>query len=72
MGTTDLYVERWGDGWNATVDAVSDHESGVCSHREFGATLWAGVFDLGARRAAYSFGAPCRNLMTNYQLPLTT
>lgn len=61
--------ERWGDGWNATVDAVSDHEGGVCCHREFGATLWAGVFDLRARQAAYSFGAPCRNQMTSYQVP---
>lgn len=63
--------ERWGDGWNVTVDAVSDHEDGVCCHREFGATLWAGVFDLGAHRAAYSFGAPCRTPMIEYTVPKT-
>ncbi len=67
LAALEAIGERWGDGWNATVDAVSDHESGVCSHREFGATLWAGVFDLGARRVAYSFGAPCRNPMEHYR-----
>lgn len=67
MAALEAIHERWGDGWNATVDAVSDHEGGVCCHREFGATLWAGVFDLGAKRAAYSFGAPCRNPMINYK-----
>lgn len=50
-----------GDPWTITVDAVADHASGVCCHREYGATLWAGVFDLTARRVGYSFGAPCRN-----------
>lgn len=68
MAALEAIGDRWGDGWNATVDAVSDHDSGVCSHREFGATLWAGVFDLGARRAAYSFGAPCRKPMNMYQV----
>lgn len=59
---------RQGDGWSATLAAISDHGSGVCAHREFGATLWAGVFDLGARRAAYAFGAPCRNPLREHGL----
>lgn len=66
MAALEAIGERWGDGWNVTVDALADHEGGVCCHREFGATLWAGVFDLGARRAAYSFGAPCRKPMIDY------
>ena len=68
MAALEAIGERWGDGWNATVDAVSDHEGGVCCHREFGATLWAGVFDLKARRAGYSFGAPCRNELNLFTL----
>ncbi|HEY0737752.1 MAG TPA: C45 family peptidase [Herpetosiphonaceae bacterium] len=60
---------RWGDGWNATLDAISDHENGVCCHREFSSTLWAGVFDLGAKLAEYSFGAPCRNPLVAYDVP---
>jgi hypothetical protein len=59
-------IKREGDPWNATIDALADHDGGVCCHREFGATLWAGVFDLQARRAAYSFGAPCRNAVNEY------
>jgi hypothetical protein len=58
-----------GDPWKITACAVADHEGGVCSHREFGATLWAGVFDLTARRVAYSFGAPCRNDLVPYSFP---
>ncbi len=61
--------QRWGEGWNVTLDAICDHENAVCCHREFGATLWAGVFDLGAKYAEYSFGAPCRNRMTHHELP---
>lgn len=71
MAALEAIGERWGDGWNVTVDAVADHEGGVCCHREFGATLWAGVYDLKALRAAYSFGAPCRNDMTEYSVPAT-
>jgi predicted choloylglycine hydrolase len=63
---------RDADPWSATRAAISDHDNGVCCHREFGATLWAGVFDLGAREAAYSFGAPCRKPMNNYQLSMST
>lgn len=58
-----------GDPWEITTQAVSDHHSGVCCHREFGATLWAGIFDLTARRAAYSFGAPCRNGLQTFTFP---
>lgn len=55
--------------WSATLDAVADHKGDVCSHREFGATLWAGVFDLTARKVAYSFGAPCRNPLQHFSFP---
>ncbi len=58
-----------GDPWEITTAAVADHKSDVCCHREFGATLWAGVFDLTARRAAYSFGAPCRNQFQRFAFP---
>lgn len=54
--------------WDATLAAVADHDGGVCCHREFGSTLWAGVFDLSAREAAYSFGAPCRKPMNKYKV----
>jgi hypothetical protein len=54
--------------WDATLAAVADHDGGVCCHREFGSTLWAGVFDLSAKEAAYSFGAPCRKPMNKYEL----
>jgi hypothetical protein len=55
--------------WAATVAAIADHDSDVCCHREFGATLWAGAFDLTARRAAYCFGAPCRNPLQEFGFP---
>ncbi len=71
MAALESIHDRWGDGWYATFDALADHDSGVCSHREFGATLWAGVFDLGAKRAGYTFGAPCRNEVINYQLAMS-
>ena len=58
-----------GDPWDLTTAALSDHEADVCCHREFGATLWAGVFDLTARRAAYCFGAPCRNALRPFAFP---
>jgi hypothetical protein len=58
-----------GDPWEITTAAVADHTSDVCCHREFGATLWAGVFDLTARHAAYSFGAPCRNQFRRFAFP---
>lgn len=48
------------DPVRAAKAVLADHEAPVCAHREFGATLWSGVFDLGARRAAYAFGPPCR------------
>lgn len=52
------------DAWTAAQALLCDHESGMCCHREFGATLWSALFDLSALRAAYAFGPPCRN---NYQ-----
>ncbi|GAC1547082.1 MAG: acyl-CoA--6-aminopenicillanic acid acyl-transferase [Herpetosiphon sp.] len=60
-----------GDPWMVTAEALADHPSGVCCHREFGATLWAGLFDLSDRRAAYCFGAPCRNPWTPVSFPGT-
>ena len=59
------------DPWQTTLAAISDHDAGTCSHREFGATLWAGVFDLTARRGAYCFGAPCRNALQPFTFPGT-
>jgi hypothetical protein len=53
-------AEATGEPWAATADALRDHTSGVCAHKEFGATLWSGLFDLTQRRAAYAFGAPCQ------------
>jgi hypothetical protein len=47
------------DPWLAAQAALADHGAPVCAHREFGSTLWSGVFDLSGRRAAYAFGAPC-------------
>ncbi|HEX6288530.1 MAG TPA: C45 family peptidase [Herpetosiphonaceae bacterium] len=69
MAALEAVSERWGDPWGATLDVIADHESGVCCHREFGATLWAGVFDLGAKLAGYCFGAPCRNRLREYIVP---
>jgi hypothetical protein len=50
----------WADPSEAAALVLSDHASGMCCHKEFGATLWSGIFDLTERRAAYAFGAPCR------------
>jgi hypothetical protein len=71
MAALEAIGERRGDGWEATLDAICDHEHGICCHREFGATLWAGVFDLGAKLAGYSFGAPCRNRLVEHSVPAT-
>lgn len=65
----EAVVLRDGNPWQATLAAVADHDGGVCCHREFGATLWAGVFDLSTPAAAYSFGAPCRNKLRTVELP---
>jgi hypothetical protein len=67
----EAVAARDAEPWDATLAAVADHDGGVCCHREFGSTLWAGVFDLSAREAAYSFGAPCRNALNNYQLSMS-
>lgn len=47
------------DPWVATAAALCDHEAAVCAHREFGATLWSGLFDLSEQRVSYAFGPPC-------------
>lgn len=49
------------DPWEAARALLRDHDSGMCCHREFGATLWSALFDLTTLRAAYAFGPPCRN-----------
>lgn len=48
------------DPWLAAQARCADHTAPVCAHKEFGATLWSGVFDLTAQRLAYAFGPPCR------------
>jgi len=62
-------VTATSEPWQATTAAIADHANDVCCHREFGATLWAGVFDLTARRVAISFGAPCRNPLQDFAFP---
>ena len=62
-------VAVFDDPWSATLGAIADHTGDICCHREFGATLWAGVFDLTARKAAYCFGAPCRNPLRPFAFP---
>ncbi len=47
------------DPWRSAQLVLADHSAPVCAHREYGSTLWSGVFDLTGRRAAYAFGAPC-------------
>jgi hypothetical protein len=60
VGAMQRVPAPWDDPWEAAGALLSDHESGMCCHKEFGATLWSGVFDLTAGRAAYAFGPPCR------------
>jgi hypothetical protein len=50
----------WEDPWEAAANLLSDHQSGMCCHKEFGATLWSGLYDLTERRVAYAFGPPCQ------------
>ena len=52
------------DPWLAAQQRLADHSAPVCAHKEFGATLWSGVFDLTGRRLAYANGAPC---VTGYE-----
>jgi hypothetical protein len=61
----------WADPREAAALVLSDHASGMCCHKEFGATLWSGVFDLTERRAAYAFGAPCRVPYCEVAIPTT-
>jgi hypothetical protein len=60
---------RWADPWEAAALTLSDHASGMCCHKEFGATLWSGIFDLTARRVAYAFGPPCQAPYHEVALP---
>lgn len=46
-------------GCSAFAWRLADHSAPVCAHREYGSTLWSGVFDLTGRRAAYAFGTSC-------------
>jgi hypothetical protein len=57
------------DAWWNTVAVLSDHDAAICCHREYSTTLWAGLFDLTARRVAYCFGAPCRNPFRVFAFP---
>jgi hypothetical protein len=61
----------WADPWEAAAMVLSDHSSGMCCHKEFGATLWSGIFDLTERRVAYAFGAPCRTPYREVAIPTT-
>jgi len=60
----------WDDPWEAAAAVLSDHASGMCCHREFGATLWSALFDLTALRGAYAFGPPCRNEYREVVFPI--
>jgi hypothetical protein len=60
----------WEDPWEAAAALLSDHESGMCCHKEFGATLWSGIFDLTAGSAAYAFGPPCRAPYREVAIPV--
>ena len=57
-----------GDPWVQTAQAMSDHATPLCCHKEFGTTLWSGLFDLMLDRVAYSFGAPCSVAYREYSL----
>jgi hypothetical protein len=59
----------WADPWEAAALVLSDHSSGMCCHKEFGSTLWSGIFDLTERRAAYAFGAPCQTAYSEVAIP---
>lgn len=48
-----------GDPWVQTAQAMSDHAAPLCCHKEFGTTLWSGLYDLTGQRVAYAFGPPC-------------
>ena len=64
----EAVATRNSDPWQATRMTIADHGAGLCCHREFSTTLWAGVFDLGRRQAGYSFGAPCRRPINTWDL----
>jgi hypothetical protein len=61
----------WDDPWDLAATLLSSHETGLCCHKEFGTTLWSGIFDLTAGRAAYAFGPPCRAAYREIAIPVT-
>lgn len=61
--------EERGDPWVRTAQALSDHATPLCCHKEFGTTLWSGLFDLSGERVAYAFGPPCVTPYREYEWP---
>ena len=59
-----------GDPWVQTAQALRDHTAPLCCHKEFGTTLWSGVFDLTNERVAYAFGPPCTTEYVEYEWPV--
>jgi hypothetical protein len=62
-------AQERGDPWVQTAQAMSDHATPLCCHKEFGTTLWSGLFDLTGERAAYAFGAPCQVAYREFEWP---
>jgi hypothetical protein len=62
----------WEDAWETAAAVLSDHRSGMCCHKEFGATLWSGIYDLTERRVAYAFGPPCEAEYREVAIPVTS
>ena len=60
-----------GDPWVQTAQALADHATPLCCHKEFGTTLWSGLYDLTAERVAYAFGPPCSTPYREYAWPGT-
>lgn len=58
-----------GDPWVQTAQALSDHATPLCCHKEFGTTLWSGLFDLTSERVAYAFGPPCSTAYREHDWP---
>ncbi len=58
-----------GDPWVQTAQAMSEHCTPLCCHKEFGTTLWSGLYDLTAERVAYAFGPPCITPYREYDWP---
>lgn len=62
-------AHEWADPWEQTAHAMADHATPLCCHKEFGTTLWSGLFDLTTKRVAYAFGAPCTVPYREYGWP---